>query len=136
MYEFFDHTADLGLRIRAAELNQLFAHAAQALTAAIVEDPKAIQLTTTEAILIGGSDRIDLMFDWLRELLLRFETRHMLYADFQVEVADTELRATIIGEPFDETRHPLSHEIKAITYHGLIVERGGEGWLAEVIVDI
>jgi len=30
----------------------------------------------------------------------------------------------------------LSHEVKAITYHGLRVEREGDGWLAEVIVDI
>jgi SHS2 domain-containing protein len=30
----------------------------------------------------------------------------------------------------------LGHEVKAITYHGLRVERADGGWLAEVIVDI
>ena len=30
MYETFEHTADLGLRIRAASLNALFAEAAEA----------------------------------------------------------------------------------------------------------
>ena len=40
------------------------------------------------------------------------------------------------GEPLDRDRHELSHEVKAITYHGLKVEQTPEGWLAEVIVDI
>ena len=35
-----------------------------------------------------------------------------------------------------DLRHELDMEIKAITYHGLKVERDGDGWLAEVIVDI
>jgi SHS2 domain-containing protein len=30
----------------------------------------------------------------------------------------------------------LSHEVKAITYHGLAVERTADGWRAEVVVDI
>ena len=46
------------------------------------------------------------------------------------------LTAAARGEPFDPERHPLSHEVKAITYHGLIVESSEGGWLAEVIVDI
>ena len=33
-------------------------------------------------------------------------------------------------------RHQLDVEVKAITYHGLKVEQHGDGWLAEVIVDI
>ena len=38
MIEIFDHTADLGLRVRAADLDTLFAEAARALFSAIVED--------------------------------------------------------------------------------------------------
>src|SRR5262245_33740299 len=36
MHEVFEHTADLGLRIRAANLNDLFVEAAQALFETIV----------------------------------------------------------------------------------------------------
>jgi SHS2 domain-containing protein len=46
------------------------------------------------------------------------------------------LRAAAWGEPVDPARHELDHEVKAITYHGLKLERDGDGWLAEVIVDI
>jgi protein archease len=136
MHEFFDHTADLGIRIRAATLDKVFADAGRALTAAIVEDPTTIRPVIKESISINGSDRIDLMFDWLRDLLIRFETRQMIFAEFDVKVAENGLQATVIGEPVDRARHLLSHEVKAITYHCLIVERDGDGWLAEVIVDI
>ena len=40
------------------------------------------------------------------------------------------------GEPYDPARHVLAHEVKAITYHELKVEKTADGWLAEVIVDI
>ena len=42
----------------------------------------------------------------------------------------------MMGESFDPARHLLSHEVKAITYHELKVERTPVGWLAEAIVDI
>ena len=41
-----------------------------------------------------------------------------------------------LGAPLDPEVHRLLREVKAITYHGLRVERSGDSWLAEVIVDI
>ena len=38
MYELFEHTADLGLRVRAPDLDTLFAEAAAGLFSMIVED--------------------------------------------------------------------------------------------------
>lgn len=136
MFEFFDHTADLGIRVLAANRHQLFAEAGRALTACLVEEPAAIQPVQSESLTIVGGDLEYLMFDWLRELLLRFETQRMLYCLFNVRVDAEGLKAEIAGEPLDPARHPLRHEVKAITYHGLTVARDGDGWLAEVIVDI
>jgi protein archease len=136
MYEHFEHTADLGLRIRAASLDVLFGEAAEALTAAIVEDAAAIEPRQTVEFRILGDDRAYLLFDWLKALLLKFEVEHLLFRRFRVVVADTGLTATAEGEPYDQERHPLSHEVKAITYHGLVVEPADGGWRAEVIVDI
>ena len=42
----------------------------------------------------------------------------------------------LVGEPIDPARHVLDHEVKAITYHRLKLERQADRWLAEVIVDI
>jgi SHS2 domain-containing protein len=108
MYETFDHTADLGLRAQEHHLD----------------------------ITLTGTDREYLLFDWLSELLYRWDTDHQLFSRFEVEVRDDGLRAAAWGEPLDASRHILGHEVKAITYHGLRVEPTADGWLAEVIVDI
>jgi SHS2 domain-containing protein len=70
-------------------------------------------------------------------LLYRFDAEHQLQRRFEVKVGSEGLEAVAWGEPYDPERHPLNHEVKAITYHGLRVEPTADGgWLAEVIVDI
>jgi SHS2 domain-containing protein len=136
MFETFEHTADLGLRVRAADLNTLFAEAAAALFSVLVEDLGTIQPVQILGLQLAGEDREFLLFDWLRELLYRFDTQHLVLSKFEVQVQPTGLEATVWGEPLDPARHALSHEVKAITYHGLRVEAAPDCLLAEVIVDI
>jgi SHS2 domain-containing protein len=136
MYEHFEHTADLGIRARAPELNELFEEMARGLFAAIVENLDGVRADIAATIEFESDDLEYLLFDWLRELLYRFDADHMLFASFQVSVSENGLRATAYGEHLDPARHVLSHEVKAITYHSLRVEREGDEWVAEVIVDI
>ncbi|HEY8504131.1 MAG TPA: archease [Gemmataceae bacterium] len=136
MYETFDHTADVGLRVRAADLDTLFAEAAEALFSLLVEDLSSVRPASEVEFALAGDDREYLLFDWLKELLYRFDAEHMLFARFEVHVGPGGLTAKAWGEPLDRSRHELGHEVKAITYHGLRVEQTPDGWLAEVIVDI
>lgn len=136
MYEYFEHTADLGLRIRAPDLETLFVEAAQALFAAIVEDLGTVRAQQELAVELDGDDRAYLLFDWLKELLFHFDAEHLLLGRFEVQMRDNRLSGRAWGEPLDRARHQMSHEVKAITYHGLRVEPADGGWLAEVIVDI
>jgi SHS2 domain-containing protein len=53
-----------------------------------------------------------------------------------VRLSDAGVQAIVRGERFDSARHRLEHELKAITYHGLKVEQTGDGWVAEVVLDI
>jgi SHS2 domain-containing protein len=136
MYETFEHTADLGLRVRAPDLNTLFVEAARCLFSAIVEDLDTVQPRQKLDIALQADDLEYLLFDWLNELLYRFDTEHLLFSKFEARVDGFRLTATAWGEPLDRVRHNLTHEVKAITYHELKVQREGDGWLAEVIVDI
>jgi SHS2 domain-containing protein len=136
MYEFFEHTADLGLRIRAADLDTLCAEAATALFSAIVEDLGAVRPLQRIDLRIAGDDREFLLFDWLKELLYCFDADHLLFSRFEVRVTADALTGAAWGEMLDRTRHELAHEVKAITYHGLRVEQTADSWLAEIIVDI
>jgi SHS2 domain-containing protein len=142
VYEFFEHTADLGLRVRAATLEQLFADAAAGLFAMIVANPDEVQRVQTLQFDLAADGLDDpasleyLLFDWLSELLFVYETQRVLLVEFAVRCDSQGLHATARGEPLDPNRHRLEHEVKAITYHGLKIQRAAEGWLAEVIVDI
>jgi SHS2 domain-containing protein len=136
MYETFEHTADLGLRIRAADLDTLFVEAAQALFGTVVEDLATVRPLQKIDVEVQGDEIDYLLFDWLRELLYHFDAEHLLFGKFEVHVKDDGLTASAWGEPLDRSRHNMEHEVKAITYHGLRVEKVGAEWEAEVIVDI
>ncbi len=137
MYEVFDHTADLGLRVTAPDFEGLLAEAARGLFSIIMENPDEIRSQQQVRLEIAGKDPPFLLFDWLNELLYTFESRHLLLHDFDVEaIPGRGVRAGAWGEPLDPARHKLDHEVKAITYHGLRVERTPQGWEAEVIMDI
>ncbi len=136
MYEVFEHTADLGLRVRASDWNELFADAGKGLFSMIVDNLADVRPEQSVSIRIEGQDREYLLFDWLNELLYRFDSEHLVFSQFEVQVNDGGLHATVRGEPLDPDRHRLDHEVKAITYHRLKVEQTADGWEAEVIVDI
>ena len=136
VYEFFDHTADLGLRIVSPDLDGLFRDAAEGFFSVVVE-PSRPRGGTHEMELRLSADRLDhLLVDWLNELLYLFDTKQLLLDSIRVAVRGTRLVATARSRPADDGRDRMLHEVKAITYHGLRVERTSDGWLAEVILDI
>ena len=136
MYEHFEHTADIGLRVRAENLNGLFEDAARALFSVIVANLDSVRPVQEVTIRLSAGQLDDLLFDWLAELLFRFDAHRTVFGQFQVDVQGNELTAVARGELIDPARHELDMEVKAITYHGLKVEQNDRGWLAEVIVDL
>lgn len=136
MYEFFEHTADLGLRVRARDLNGLFRDAAMGFFAMVVEELPRGRTGSSRTFSIPGRRQDYLLFDWLNELLYVFDTERVLLGDFEVSVSDSGVAATMSAWTWDEQLDRPLREVKAITYHGLRVEQADEGWLAEVIVDI
>jgi SHS2 domain-containing protein len=136
--ETFEHTADLGLRIVASDLDDLFRTAGEGLFDVIVANRCEIQLVESEPISLTADSTEDLFAGWLNELIYRCETRHRLYALFDVSVGQSgrSLEGTIGGEPIDRARHVLDHEVKAATHHGLSLGQDDGDWIAEVILDI
>lgn len=139
-HRFLSHTADLRLEVMAPSLDELFAEALVGFTEAMTEVESVSEETSwtveTEAADLGG-----LLVAWLEELLFYYDARGLLPRRAVVRVAGEEgsyrLAATVHGEPYDPERHEIKVLLKAITYHGLVVEQveGGE-WRAEVIFDI
>ena len=136
MFQVFEHTADLGVRVEAASLAELFGDAARGLFTVIAGDLDQVRAATAETLTVPGSDPTWLLFDFLGELHAAFEVRRMLFREFAVTITDEGLEATARGERYDPARHVLAHEVKAITQHELAVERGPDRCTATYIVDL
>jgi SHS2 domain-containing protein len=136
--EHFEHTADVGFRIRAGDLADLFRTAAEGLFDYIVVNRDEIRDVDREAVSLTADAPEDLLVAWMNELIFRCETTHRVYTRFEVTPSDDgkTLDATIAGEPIDRNRHVLDHEVKAVTQHGASLRRAGEEWVAELILDI
>jgi SHS2 domain-containing protein len=136
MHETFEHTADIGLRIHAPDLNRLMEEAAEALTGVIILNPQQIQPRERVDFDVPGDRPDDLLHDWLSQLLYTLDTRHLVFARFEVHRQPAGLTAAAWGERLDTKRHEVGMEVKAVTYHGLVVEQDADGWRAEVILDL
>src|SRR5205085_180309 len=106
--------ADVGIRITAATVEQLFSEAGRAVASLIVENADAIELRQTIAIELEAEDVEGLFVDWLRELIYRFETEHLLLREFSIAIAGDRrrLRAECRGERADWSRHLPDNELK------------------------
>lgn len=141
MYEFFEHTADVGIRIQAETLEGALADAGRAFSALVVENPEDVRPLEEVQIDVPQSapapDSLDyLLFDWLSALLHEFESTGKVSSEFDVRVTPERIVALCRGEKLDTDRHRLGHEVKAITYHQLEFRQTDRGYSGQVIVDL
>ncbi|MEA1963867.1 MAG: archease [Candidatus Aerophobetes bacterium] len=135
-YEFINHTADIGIKIGGGSLNELFENAAYALFDIIAELNK-VRVKDFIKVKIEGEKIDELLADWLRELLYKFNGEGYLLKKFKVERAGEKgLEAEVGGEKLDLAQHSLKREVKAVTYHGLTVKRRDKRWEAQIIFDV
>ncbi len=137
-FEIFDHTADAGIRIRAATLPELIQPATDGLYTCIGElvgsgNTAPFRFERTEA----APDAATLLRDYLQELLVLFETRTRRLSRVQVgEFTSTRIAVAGESQVVDETRSVYYREVKAVTYHELAIREIPGGYEATVIVDI
>jgi len=136
---FLDHTGDVAVRVRAASLGALFADAARALTATIVEAGDVKPAMRWDVSLEAASADL-LLVDWLNELVYRFDVERYLVARVDARVADAggawRLDADVLGEPLDETRHRVRVPVKGVTYHQLTIAEVDGALETTVVFDV
>ncbi len=135
-YKEIEHTADLGVEIYGATLEELFQNAGYALFDTIA-DITTVEPTVERSISVSGDDTESLMFNWLRELLYLFSVHEELYGEFEIHsLQPTAIEACIRGEQLDLEKHRFETEIKAITYHQFEVSQHEKSWQARVVFDV
>ncbi|WP_298499672.1 archease [uncultured Methanobrevibacter sp.] len=120
-YEYFDVTADIGLKAYGESLNEAFENAGLAMFN-IITDTSDVEPTDEISFEITSEDEVSLLYDYLEELLFYHEIDFMLFSEFHVEIDEgLHLKSTIKGEKIDWDKHERKTEIKAITFHKMKV---------------
>lgn len=135
-YDLIEHTADIGIKAYGRSLQELFENAAFGLFE-IIADLENVKPKERFEITLDEENKEELFVAWLRELLYKFSTNQILFNNFVIrELTDTKLNAFAWGEKMDKSKHNIKAEVKAVTYHGLKLEKSQTGWQTEVIFDV
>ncbi len=141
-HELLPHTADAGLRARAADLPALFEEAAACL-AELAADVDQGGAAGEHPIELDAEDLPALAFAWLNELISLADVRAAAIAGVRVTVVTVEpaggrvgLKATVALVPYGRRARPRV-DVKSATYHRLAVEPDpGGGWVLTAYLDV
>lgn len=135
-FTILDHPADIGIEATGATLAEAFANAASGMMSVIV-DPSSVDDNEERHVRVPASDVEQLLVRWLSEVLFLYDGGKFIGSRFEVRpMSATGLDAVIHGEQLDLTRHRTRLDVKAVTYHQLLVEENVAGARIRVYLDI
>jgi protein archease len=130
-FEELQHTADCAVRVWAPTLAALFREAARAMNAvagARIRD----ELPVKRKIALTAPDPEGLLVEFLTGLLICQEQENLAFADFDLQVGESQLAGDMWGSHLEALAKPL----KAVTYHNLNIRRPGRRWQVEIVFDV
>ena len=135
-YRITTHQNELAVRIVGNSQADLFANSGFALFD-VMSDINKIEAAERLSLEIEGSDRDDLMVNWIRELLYLYQGSGYLLKEFKIsEVKDTLVKAEVAGEKIDPDRHEIKQEIATVAFHKSRMQKTGNQWIAQVIFEV
>ncbi len=138
-FEYFEVTAEVGIRAWGKSLSEAFVEAARALFELMV-DTKAVRPRQTLSVTLSAESRELLLADWLNRLLLERDRTGCVFSEFRITVTPQgqgcALTGEIAGEPVDRARHDPRIDVKAVTYNNLRVLEHPDRVQVECVLDI
>lgn len=131
MYRYLDHTADLRAELTAPDFAALLGEAV-ALVRDILVGSSPVEARAERSFELAGGDEAERLFRCVRELVYLADSEGFLPAELRVEQGGV----VVAGERLDPTRHRVERQVKAVTRHGLVCARAGDGWRAELVFDL
>lgn len=136
-YRLTKHQSELAVRVTGDSQADLFANSAMALFDVMVADVDKIEGKERLPLEVEGTDRDDLMVNWVRELLYLYQSSGYLLREFTIrEVKDTVVKADVVGEKIDPDRHEVKQEIAAVAFHKSRMDKTGNQWTAHLIFEV
>ncbi len=136
-YQFLDHTGDLALMVRAPTLRELYGASAAALFDVILDIRTVEPRHEVPVHVHDAADEEDLLVRFLSELLFLHDARGWVFHACRVDELESDrFEGVALGEMFDPERHTILRQVKAVTYHHLLLHQDREGWSARLVLDL
>jgi len=139
-FEFLEHMADAYIAVYGKTVEQAFENAAIAMFDVMTEIEK-VDCKIKEKVKVKGKDEEALLYNWLEELLIKFEVKNRVYSNFNVtsltkNINGFKLTAEIFGEKFQKNKHTQKVGVKAITYHRMEIIKKTNKVTLKFILDL
>lgn len=134
-WRLMDHPADLRIEVHGKDVPDLFLNAAKALTDLLRPNIRPVP-THTEDLVLESSDYETLLVDWLREILFYHEAKDLVLADAQIKELTPTRLVVRVGWDSRSGGGATNREIKAVTYHGVSLQKEPHGYATQILFDI
>ncbi|MFZ5803137.1 MAG: archease [Candidatus Omnitrophota bacterium] len=138
-FEYFEHTADVGIRVFAEDAKDLFYQGALAVVGVMVERRPGTKSAggVMREFRLPQAALEEQFLRWLRELLYYFQVEKFVFTGIR-KFAQSSGSLIILaqGERFDPRFYQPGHEIKAVTYHRYQLISKGQGYESAFILDL
>jgi len=134
-YEYIPHTADIQFRAYGGTIEEVFNNSSVAMFKSICD--AKIGEKISKNIEVKGHDLESLMYNFLEELLVIFDSEHFLLSkmeDLKINVENMTLTGKAIGDSSED--YEIHLDIKAITYNEMYVKNENGKWTAQVTLDV
>ncbi|MBD3261145.1 MAG: hypothetical protein GF334_05600 [Candidatus Altiarchaeales archaeon] len=133
-FVFLDHTADLRFRAEAKSLGDALITASRGLTSEILGEV-TLKPNSRRVFKYEYDSHKQLVHDFLSDVLFYAQFEDYVPTEYKIKIKPE--RKHMKAETYG-ARHlpPIKNEIKAVTYHQMVVEEKNGFWIIEAVCDI
>jgi len=127
-YKYLEHSTDAFIEVRAKNLEEAFSVAGKSVVETII-DSNNIQEIEEKNIKVKGRNLLNLLYNWLEEIVTITITDGFAIRNFSVNIKknkEYQIISNISGEKLDIKKHNFKVEIKSPTFHLMEIEENDE----------
>lgn len=127
-YKYLEHATDALIEVKAKTMEEAFLVAGKSVVETII-DSNNIQEIEEKNIKVKGRNLLNLLYNWLEEIVTITITDGFAIRNFSVNIKknkEYQIISNISGEKLDIKKHNFKVEIKSPTFHLMEIEENDE----------
>ena len=136
-YKYLEHSTDAFIEVKAKNLEEAFSVAGKSVVETII-DLENIQEIEEKSIKVKGRNLLNLLYNWLEEIVTITITDGFAIRNFSVNIKknkEYQIISNISGEKLDIKKHNFKVEIKSPTFH-LMEIKENDGVTMQYLLDL